>query len=82
MHSFLKNNVFSISFGTSLSKLAGCVRQIFIAAAFGVGVTYDAYNYAYIIPGFLLRGVRTATTALCKGPFIPPMINSKKPGII
>ncbi len=54
MHSFLKNNVFSISFGTSLSKLAGCVRQIFIAAAFGVGIIYDAFNYAYIIPGFLL----------------------------
>jgi len=54
MHSFFKNNVFSISFGTSLSKLAGCIRQIFIAAAFGVGVTYDAFNYAYIIPGFLL----------------------------
>ncbi|MDC3069615.1 murein biosynthesis integral membrane protein MurJ, partial [Prochlorococcus sp. AH-736-D21] len=54
MHSFLKNNVFSISFGTSLSKLAGCFRQICIAAAFGVGVTYDAFNYAYIIPGFLL----------------------------
>ena len=54
MHSFLKNNVFSISFGTSLSKLAGCIRQIFIAAAFGVGVTYDAFNYAYIIPGFLI----------------------------
>ena len=54
MHSFLKNNVFSISFATSLSKLAGCIRQIFIAAAFGIGVTYDAFNYAYIIPGFLL----------------------------
>ncbi len=54
MHAFLKNNIFSISFGTSLSKLAGCIRQIFIAAAFGVGVTYDAFNYAYIIPGFLL----------------------------
>jgi len=54
MHTFLKNNVFSISFGTSLSKLAGCIRQIFIAAAFGVGITYDAFNYAYIIPGFLL----------------------------
>ena len=49
MHSFFKNNVFSITFGTSLSKLAGCIRQIFIAAAFGVGVTYDAFNYAYII---------------------------------
>ena len=54
MHTFLKSNVFSISFGTGLSKLAGCLRQVFIAAAFGVGVTYDAFNYAYIIPGFLL----------------------------
>ena len=35
-----------------------------------------------IPPFFLLRGVRTATTALCKGPLIPPMIISKKPGII
>ena len=54
MHSFFKNNVVSISFGTTLSKLAGCIRQIFIAAAFGIGITYDAFNYAYIIPGFLL----------------------------
>ena len=54
MHSFFKNNVFSISFGTSLSKLAGGIRQIFIAAAFGVGITYDAFNYAYIIPGLFL----------------------------
>ena len=54
MHSFLTNNVFSISFGTSLSKLSGCIRQIFIAAAFGIGITYDAFNYAYILPGFLI----------------------------
>ncbi|WP_288261741.1 murein biosynthesis integral membrane protein MurJ [uncultured Prochlorococcus sp.] len=54
MNLFFKNNVFSISFGTSLSKVVGCIRQIFIAAAFGVGLTYDAFNYAYIIPGFLL----------------------------
>jgi len=54
MHSFFKNNLVSISFGTSLSKLAGCIRQIFIAAAYGIGTTYDAFNYAYIIPGFLL----------------------------
>ena len=54
MNSYLKKNVISISFGTALSKLAGCIRQIFIAAAFGVGLTYDAFNYAYIIPGFLL----------------------------
>ena len=35
-----------------------------------------------IPPFFLLSGVRTATTALCKGPLIPPMIMSKKPGMI
>ena len=54
MNSYFKNNVVSISFATSLSKVAGFIRQIFIAAAFGIGITYDAYNYAYIIPGFLL----------------------------
>ena len=54
MNSYFKNNVASISFATSLSKIAGFIRQIFIAAAFGIGITYDAYNYAYIIPGFLL----------------------------
>ena len=54
MNSYFKNNVVSISFATSLSKIAGFIRQIFIAAAFGIGITYDAYNYAYIIPGFLL----------------------------
>ena len=35
-----------------------------------------------IPPFFLLSGVITATTALCNGPLIPPMIISKKPGII
>ena len=54
MNSYLKNNIVSISFATSLSKVAGFIRQIFIAAAFGIGITYDAFNYAYIIPGFLL----------------------------
>ncbi len=54
MHSYLKNNIFSISLATALSKVAGLIRQIFIAAAFGIGITYDAFNYAYIIPGFLL----------------------------
>ena len=39
---------------TALSKLAGLVRQQVIAAAFGVGAAYDAYNYAYVLPGFLL----------------------------
>ncbi len=54
MRSYFKDNVASISLATSISKLAGFIRQIFIAAAFGIGITYDAYNYAYIIPGFLL----------------------------
>ena len=54
MYSFFKNNIFSISLGTTLSKLAEFVRQIFIAALFGVGLAYDAYNYAYIIPGFII----------------------------
>ena len=54
MNSYFKNHIISISFGTTLSKLTGCIRQIFIAAAFGIGTTYDAFNYAYIIPGFLL----------------------------
>ena len=54
MYSFFKNNIFSISLGTSLSKFAGFLRQIFIAALFGVGFAYDAYNYAYIIPGFFI----------------------------
>jgi len=54
MYSFLKNNIFSVSLGTTLSKFAGFLRQVFIAALFGVGAAYDAYNYAYIIPGFLI----------------------------
>ena len=54
MNSYFKNNVFSISFGTGLSKLVGFTREAFIAAAFGLGITYDAFNYAYIIPGFFL----------------------------
>jgi len=39
---------------TGLSKLGGLVRQLALAAAFGIGPAYDAYNYAYIVPGFLL----------------------------
>ena len=33
-------------------------------------------------PSLLLSGVSTATTALCNGPLIPPIIISKKPGIM
>ncbi len=43
-----------ISIGTILSKAGGMARQILIAAVFGVGTIYDAYNYAYILPGFFL----------------------------
>ncbi len=39
---------------TSLSKLGGLVRQVALAAALGIGPAYDAYNYAYVVPGFLL----------------------------
>ena len=37
-----------------MSKVGGLVRQLALAAAFGIGPAYDAYNYAYVVPGFLL----------------------------
>ncbi len=43
-----------VAVATLLSKVFGLLRQMAIAAAFGVGVVSDAYNYAYVIPGFLL----------------------------
>lgn len=43
-----------VAVATLISKIFGLVRQQAIAAAFGVGVVADAYNYAYNIPGFLL----------------------------
>jgi putative peptidoglycan lipid II flippase len=43
-----------VAVATLISKVFGLVRQQAIAAAFGVGVAVDAYNYAYVIPGFLL----------------------------
>lgn len=39
---------------TLLSKVFGLVRQQVIAAAFGVGPAIGAYNFAYVVPGFLL----------------------------
>ena len=54
MKSLLKNNIIPIFFGTFLSKFIGFIRQTFIAGAYGVGIAYDAYNYAYIVPGFLI----------------------------
>lgn len=43
------------------------MRQQVIAAAFGVGAAYDAYNYAYVLPGFLLILLGEST-----GPFTAP----------
>lgn len=42
-----------VAIATLISKLFGLVRQQAIAAIFGVGAAVDAYNYAYVIPGFL-----------------------------
>ena len=43
-----------VAAATLLSKLVALVRQQAIAAAFGTGDAVNAYNYAYVIPGFLL----------------------------
>lgn len=43
-----------VAIATLISKLFGLVRQQAIAAAFGVGPAYGAFNFAYVIPGFLL----------------------------
>ena len=50
----LKRIALIVAVATALSKVAGLLRQQVIAAAFGVGAAYDAYNYAYVLPGFLL----------------------------
>ncbi len=50
----LKRIALVVTMGTLLSKAGGMTRQLVIAATFGVGAAYDAYNYAYILPGFLL----------------------------
>jgi len=42
-----------VAIATLISKLFGLVRQQAIAAAFGVGPAFGAYNFAYVIPGFL-----------------------------
>ncbi|HEY9698475.1 MAG TPA: murein biosynthesis integral membrane protein MurJ [Trichocoleus sp.] len=43
-----------VAVATLLSKVFGLVRQQVIAAAFGVGPAIGAYNFAYVVPGFLL----------------------------
>tara|TARA_B100000700_G_C15014243_1_gene842502 strand:+ start:31 stop:1641 length:1611 start_codon:yes stop_codon:yes gene_type:complete len=50
----LRNIALIVSLGTLLSKAGGLLRQLVIAGAFGVGEAYDAYNYAYVLPGFFL----------------------------
>ena len=42
-----------VAFATLISKIFGLVRTQAIAAAFGIGEAANAYNYAYVIPGFL-----------------------------
>ena len=49
-----------VAVATLISKIFGLVRTQAIAAAFGTGVAADAFNYAYVIPGFffiLLGGI-------------------------
>jgi putative peptidoglycan lipid II flippase len=43
-----------VAVATLISKFFGLFRQQAIAAAFGVGPAFGAYNFAYVIPGFLL----------------------------
>ncbi len=50
----LKSISLIVGLGTLLSKFGGMIRQLVIAGAFGVGAAYDAYNFAYVIPGFFL----------------------------
>jgi len=54
MSKSIKEIAFVVSLGTLLSKLGGMARLLVIAGAFGISAAYDAYNYAYIIPGFFL----------------------------
>ena len=50
----LKSIAAVVTSGTLVSKIGGLIRQLVIAGAFGVGAAYDAYNYAYVLPGFFL----------------------------
>jgi len=50
----IKEIAFVVTLGTLLSKFGGMARQLVIAGAFGISASYDAYNYAYILPGFFL----------------------------
>ena len=50
----LKNIAGIVAIATLISKLFGLLRSTTMAAVFGVGAVVNAFNYAYIIPGFLL----------------------------
>lgn len=50
----LTNIAAIVTIATLISKLFGLLRSTCIAAAFGVGAVANAFNFAYIIPGFLL----------------------------
>tara|TARA_B100000945_G_scaffold126643_1_gene100821 strand:- start:4 stop:1611 length:1608 start_codon:yes stop_codon:yes gene_type:complete len=50
----IKDIAFEVTLGTLLCKSGGMARQLVIAGAFGISASYDAYNYAYILPGFFL----------------------------
>jgi putative peptidoglycan lipid II flippase len=43
-----------VAIASLISKGAGLVRQVAIAAAFGTGPAFEAYNYSYVIPSFFL----------------------------
>lgn len=44
----------SVGAVTALCKVLGMVREMLLAAFFGIGPVVDAFNYAQIIPGFFL----------------------------
>jgi putative peptidoglycan lipid II flippase len=50
----LTNIAAIVAIATLISKVAGLLRQVVIAAAFGTGPAYEAYNYSYVIPSFFL----------------------------
>jgi len=54
MAKIMKKITFVVTLGTLLSKFGGMARQLVIAGAFGISASYDAYSYAYILPGFFL----------------------------
>ena len=43
-----------VAAATLISKVFGLVRQLVMAAAFGLGPAFAGFQYAYTIPGFLL----------------------------